>query len=84
MAKTWHFRARMNQRRITDQMVELVLQFGAKCPDGKVVLNKKALKSARMELEKNIRLIDQALKRSGLVVIQDDATLITTYSLNTR
>jgi hypothetical protein len=50
MKRTRHFQERMDQRGISDKMVDLALRFGAE-DEGKIILNKKVSRLLAEELK---------------------------------
>lgn len=82
MSKTRHFQARMSQRAIDQSLVDLVLDFGALAPDGKRVLSRKALEVLGSRLTQIQKHVQNALRKGGVVVVEDDGMLITTYRLD--
>jgi len=82
MKVTKHMRARMSQRAINQDLVDLTISYGVALPDGKVVLDKKAIKQL-MEATASLQQIAQrAFEKGGLVVVVDGGDLITTYRLD--
>lgn len=82
MKSTKHIKARMSQRAISQDLVKLVLEYGSLGPNGKVVLNKKTLQALCQELDSLKKSALTALKKGGLVVVEEGETLITTYRLD--
>ena len=81
MAKTRHFQARMNQRGITMEMVNLVMQFGALDGD-RYVLNRDGAVYLLNKLRKLQRVAMQVIDKKGIVVIAaNDELFVTTYNL---
>jgi hypothetical protein len=78
MAKTRHFRARMSQRGIRQDLVDLTLRFGEDDQDRRV-LGEKALQQMLDELRNLERQVLKALDKGGIVVVEADGALITTY-----
>lgn len=81
MGKTKHFKGRMSQRAITQDLVDLTLRFGFMHDDGKVVLNRKALSSLMDQLRSLQRSAQKAMEKGGIVVVAENGSLITTYRL---
>lgn len=82
---TTHGMARMNQRGITKEMIELVLEYGDYIQD-KVILNSKKLKTLikKASLNKKSKLL-KILDKGGLIVILgENNKLITTYNHNRK
>jgi hypothetical protein len=78
MARTRHFQQRMSQRGITLDIVDLTQQFGETQQD-KVYLNRKGLLRLIENARKIERTAKKALDRGGIVVVENDGSLITTY-----
>lgn len=78
MHKTVHSHARMNQRGITGDMIELVMSFGEPVGD-KMVLNTKTCHQAIEALKLVQKKLEHASKKGGLTVVTDGNTLITAY-----
>jgi hypothetical protein len=82
MGKTRHFKARMSQRAINEELVELVRGFGVPGPDGKCILNRKGLEALCESLTELHQRAQRALKKGGIVVVEEGNALITTYRLS--
>lgn len=78
MAKTRHFKARASQRGIRQDLVDLTLRFGEDDQDRRV-LGEKALQRMLDELRVLERQVIKALDKGGIVVVEADGALITTY-----
>lgn len=81
MSKTRHIQIRMNNRAIRQEMICMALQFGAQ-QQNKVILNKKGLKALLDELRTMEKTAHDMMKKGGLVIVEDEGCLITTYNLN--
>jgi hypothetical protein len=79
MHATKHMQTRMSQRGISGDMVELARRFGRDDPD-KFVLDRKGLRNLLDELRGLERKVIKALDKGGIVVVETDGALITTYS----
>ena len=78
MQKTAHSDARMNQRGITGDLIELVMSFGE--PDGdKTILNARNCNQAIEALKQFQKKLEHASKKGGLTVVSSGDTVITTY-----
>jgi hypothetical protein len=77
---TKHFRSRMSQRGIPGDLVELVRQYGHDDKD-RLVLGRKDLRSLLEQVRELQRVVMKALDKGGLVVVEADGALITTYNL---
>ncbi len=81
MARTRHIQKRMSQRGITQGMVDLACQFGVRQQD-KLVINRRGLE----QLVDNLRSIERtalkAIDKGGIVVVESDGALVTTYDLD--
>jgi hypothetical protein len=76
---TKHMQARMSQRGITGELVGLVRQYGHDDQD-RLVLDRKNLRSLLSELRDLERVVLKALDKGGLVVVETDGALVTTYN----
>jgi hypothetical protein len=81
MSKSKHFRARMDQRAIKSELVDLTLKFGVQFND-KIVLNKRGLQCLISELRSMERAAKAGLDKGGIVIVESDGILITGYRLN--
>jgi hypothetical protein len=97
MHSTHHFKARMSQRGISGDMVELALDFGDEHPEkiDRMVLGRRraaelieakqrqvrAKERALCEEKRELKLLKKLADKGGIVVVSTDATLITTYNL---
>lgn len=82
MAKTRHIQKRMDQRSISNTMLEMVKLFGVNDSGDKTILNKKGIEAALCELKKIDSTLQKMKKRGGIVLVEDENSDITTYSLN--
>jgi ferric-dicitrate binding protein FerR (iron transport regulator) len=80
---TRHMQDRMNQRGITGDLVELVAHFGDWSGD-RLVLDRKALKSAVHSLDALRATMLKALDKGGLAVVEADGQQITTYAIRRK
>lgn len=85
IAVTIHGMARMNQRGITKEMIEIVLEYGDYIQD-KVILNSRKLKKLIKKVSKSLKSkLLKLLDKGGLVVVLgDNNVLITTYNHNRK
>lgn len=81
MARTRHIGRRMTQRGIRQALINLTLQFGEDTQD-KCVLGRRGLQQLIDELRDLERTAMQALDKGGVIVVQADGALITTYTVN--
>jgi hypothetical protein len=81
MARTRHIGRRMSQRGIKQALVDLALQFGEDTQD-KCILGRQGLQCLIDEIEGLKRTAKQALDKGGVVVVQADGALITTYRVD--
>ncbi len=79
MINTKHLSDRMNQRGINKRMLELVLEDGINKKD-KVVLDKKNISKLIKEIDSYRKDLFKLMDKSGLVVVVNNDTLITTYN----
>jgi hypothetical protein len=78
---TKHMQARMSQRGIPGDLVNLVRQFGRDDHD-RLVLGRKDLHGLLNEVRGLERLVLKALDKGGVVVVEADGALITAYNAN--
>jgi hypothetical protein len=83
MNATKHMQARMSQRGISGDMVDLARRFGRDDQD-KYVLDRKGLRGLLDELRDLERKVIKALDKGGVVVVEADGALITTYSADSN
>jgi len=78
---TKHGRARMNQRGITKEMIELTIEYGQYHKD-KIILKSRDIKKLITFVSQNIRKkLMKILDKGGLVVVlSDDCAVITVYN----
>ena len=81
MAKTRHIHQRMNQRGVTQQMLEIVKQFGIDSGD-KVILNRKGIDIAISALNAICKDMQKMRSKGGVVLVEEDGVEITTYALD--
>lgn len=62
--------------------MELTLRYGVRHHDGKVILNRAGLQALQRELDEISRTTQKAMSKGGLVVVEENGTLITTYNLD--
>jgi hypothetical protein len=77
--QTKHIQARMSQRGIPGELIGLVRQYGRDDHD-RLVLNRKELRGLLSEVRGLERLVLKALDKGGVVVVEADGVLITTYN----
>ncbi len=80
MAKTRHINQRMNQRAISQQMLEIVKMFGIGEGD-KTILDKKGIEAALAELNNLSKKMQKMKSRGGLVLVESGDVEITAYAL---
>lgn len=81
MSKTKHFQARMGQRAIKSELIDLTLKFGVQCDD-KIILNKRSVQCLIAELRSMEKAAKEILDKGGLVMVEHDGVLITGYRLD--
>lgn len=81
MVKTQHIQARMSQRGIKQEMIDIAMQYGEVQQD-KVIINRKGLLALQDKLTALQKTAQAMMKKGGMVVVQADGHLITTYDLN--
>lgn len=80
MTKTKHFQHRMSQRAINQKLVDMVLEFG-KTEGDKIYLNRKGLTNMIDCLNHMKQIALRGLEKGGVVVIESNGSLITTYRM---
>ncbi|GGW24843.1 hypothetical protein GCM10011452_10310 [Gemmobacter lanyuensis] len=78
MQMTNHIDARMNQRGIRKELVELTLDLGEIDGD-RYVLTSKIIDAEIAGLQRRIRALGEARKKGGVVVVAEGEALLTTY-----
>jgi hypothetical protein len=78
---TKHFQARMSQRGITGDLVDLVRRYGHDDQD-RLILNRKDLRRLLDGVRELQRVATKALDKGGLVVVEAGGALITTYNVD--
>lgn len=81
MRTTTHMDARMNQRGINKEMVNLALEYGEPKGD-KTVLGRKECHQAMLQLRRELKVLERAISKGGITVVADGETLITTYRVD--
>ena len=81
MSRTRHIGRRMSQRGIRQSLVDLTLQFGEDAQD-RCVLGRQGLRSLLEAVRELERTAMHALDKGGIVVVQADGALITTYDVD--
>ena len=84
MSKTKHIHKRMNQRGITNDLLNLALAFGTESSNHKYILNRKACQNLIDSLRHIEKIAIKAIDKGGLVVVCDDKSMVTTYNLSSR
>ena len=81
LAFTKHAMARMNQRGISKEMIDLTLEYG-KCIKDKVVLKSRDIKKLLHKVSKETKTkLLKIMDKGGLVVVLgDDNAVITVYN----
>lgn len=81
MSKTQHIQARMSHRGITEDMVDLALEYGIESGD-KVILNRKGLGRLIDTCRATQKTAEKMMKKGGIIVVESGGDLVTTYNLN--
>lgn len=81
MKATNHFTARMSQRGLPKQLIDIVLSFGKNNGD-KIILNRKDSQTALNELDRIRKGMMKIIDKGGVTVVAVDDKLITTYNTN--
>ncbi len=71
----------MSQRGITNELLEIALDFGVQSGD-KSILNGKAARAFLEEIEQIKKKIQKIVDKGGLVVVAPQEALITAYDLD--
>lgn len=75
-----HVQQRMNQRGITRDIIDLVLRYGKAQHDCKVTLKRKEAQAILATMQREMKVLKKILDKGGVVVVEDNNTLITTYN----
>lgn len=78
MQTTAHMDARMNQRGINKELINLALEYGEPKGD-KTVLGRKECYEAMQQLRREMKALERALSKGGITLVSDGEALITTY-----
>lgn len=81
MQTTTHIEARMNQRGIRKELINLALDLGDIDGD-RYVLDTKTIRAEMSALRRKLKLLDDAERKGGIVVVAAGEALITTYRAN--
>lgn len=81
MQMTAHIHARMNQRGIRKDLVELALDLG-EIEGDRYILTAKMIDAELQETRRRMKALTEARKKGGVVVVADGEALITTYRAN--
>jgi 2-phospho-L-lactate guanylyltransferase (CobY/MobA/RfbA family) len=81
MQCTAHIDVRMNQRGIRRELVNLALEFGEIHGD-RHVLTSKIIDEQMSTLQSQMKVLADARKKGGVVVVAEGDVLITTYRAN--
>ena len=83
MFSTNHFQARMSQRGLPKQVIDLVLEFG-KYEGDKLFLDKKETQRIIYQIDNLRNILLKVMDKGGVAVVVEDETLITTYNLDKK
>ena len=78
MKNTKHMDARMNQRGITKELVNLALEYGEPVGD-KTVLDRKQCHQIMTSLKREMKVLQKAMSKGGITVVSAGEDLITAY-----
>ena len=81
MQMTTHMDARMNQRGINKELINVALEYGEPKGD-KTVLGRKECQQAMEQLRRELKVLERAMRKGGVTVVSDGENLITTYRTN--
>lgn len=79
MTKTNHMISRMTKRAIDQSLVEIACHHGERDNRNRILLNLKEIDAQLIYLEATKQALLQARKKGGVVVVEENGTLITTY-----
>lgn len=82
MYKTRHIHQRMNQRGITEDMLDIVLEFGIPAGGDKITIDKKNCALLSKFFGHMKKVTDKMAEKGGLTVVANAESLITVYRLN--
>lgn len=80
---TDHVRRRMQQRGISSEMIDLVLQTG-KIEQDRFVLDRRGALRLLEAHERQGQLIKKMVDKGGVTIVAEDGNLITTYNCTGR
>ena len=83
MFSTNHFQARMSQRGLPKQLIDLVLEFG-KYEGDKLFLDKKETQRIIYQIDNLRNTLLKVMDKGGVAVVVEDEILITTYNLDKK
>ena len=83
MFSTNHFQARMSQRGLPKEVIDLVLEFG-KYEGDKLFLDKKETQRIIYQIDNLRNTLLKVMDKGGVAVVVEDETLITTYNLDKK
>lgn len=83
MQQSIHMGKRMNQRGITQEMVNFTLEYGDVKGD-RWVMNRKNIDKTITDLELQLRTAKKFRDKGGIVVVADHDALITTYNFDSK
>ena len=78
MQTTTHMGARMNQRGINRELINLALEYGEPKGD-KTVLGRKQCNEVMQQLRRELKALERAMSKGGITVVSHGEILITTY-----
>ncbi|MBM2294998.1 hypothetical protein JQX09_24020 [Sulfitobacter pseudonitzschiae] len=81
MHMTHHITTRMNQRGIRKDLIDLTLDLGDIDGD-RFVLSSKIIDKEMSDLQRRLKMLSDARKKGGIVVVADGDHLITAYHKN--
>lgn len=81
MHKTRHVEARMGERGISVDMIELAIQYGEDGHGDKTIFGRKEAERLLRQREREIRALKRIVAKGGIVLVAANDALITTYPL---
>ena len=79
---TYHAQQRMNQRGIQSSMINLVMEHGEFDHRNRCILSKKNAIGLMSEFRQSLKTLMKVIDKGGVVVVEDEGKVITTYNYN--
>ena len=85
MKRTKHFEQRIRQRSISELEIDYVRMHGENYANGRIVLSRKKAEKLMQEIEREYRkkknCLEGICRKKGILVVEENNTLITAYPL---